>query len=665
MHRDGVGDLQLVQVFCRVKQAAVIHPHHHGAVAHVDGFHNADITVIGSHALLPANAVPDDLVVVPHLHHLIAHPEHPGGALELGLALLLRVEQVLQLHIQRLGAGGSQLGGAEHLNIPDRVKAITPGQTGGDKIAHQFLRRIAVRFQKEEIVCLTALLQRLTADDVVGVLHNKAAFGLPEDLVQADGGHQPGADDLAQNVAGPHAGQLVGIAHHNNAAAVPQGCNERLKQLHIHHTHLIQNDHIAFEQVLVIVDKADHAAGVVHLQQAVDGRGLAAGQFTQPFGRTARGGTKRHPVGLMFQQLQDGVDRSGLTGAGAAGQHKAVFGHGLADGFPLQGRIGKALGQLQHLNVFIKVPHRLLFPLRQQGQPVGNGLFCFQQVRQIDIRHRLQHLYAKLPGLNAVVQRTGQLFGRLLDEVGCRVQQLRTGQAGVAVARVVAQGAQKRCFQPLGAVPFHVVILCNAVRMTEIQLQGFPTEQIRVLGDGLHGTGAKDAEHLHGAAGADLELRQIGDQLPHSEHPLELLLDAVGLVCRDAGDQGELGGVVGDHLQRRRAEFIDDLIGRARPNIRQGAAGKEGVYRFQILRHIGLALLGVELAAIGSVVLIFTAADHALARMELAHDPAHHGDRAAAGNFKHRVAVIRVLVDNVLHRSLDLFQLHAPHPLVT
>ena len=665
MHRDGVGDLQLVQVFRRVEQAAVIHPHHHGAVAHVDGFHNADITVIGSHALLPANAVPDDLVVIPHLHHLIAHPEHPGGALELGFALLLRVEQVLQLHIQRLGAGGSQLGGAEHLNIPDRVKPIAPGQAGGDKIAHQFLCRIAVRFQKEEIVCLAALLQRLTADDVVGVFHNKAASGLPEDLVQADGGHQPGADDLPQNVAGPHAGQLIGIAHHDNAAAVPQGCNERLKQLHIHHTHLIQNDHIAFEQVLVIVDEADHAAGVVHLQQAVDGRCLAAGQFTQPFGRTARGSTKCHPVCLMLQQLQDGVDRSGLTGAGAAGQHKAVFGHGLADGFPLQGRIGKALGQLQHLDVFIKVPHLLLLPLRQQGQPVGNGLFCFQQVRQIDIRHRLQHLYAKLPGLNAVVQRTGQLFGRLLDEVGCCVQQLRTGQAGVAVARVVAQGAQKRCFQPLGAVPFHVVILCNAVGMAEIQLQGFPTEQIRVLGDGLHGTGAKDAEHLHGAAGADLELGQIGDQLPHSEHPLELLLDAVGLVCRDAGDQGELGRVVGDHLQRRRAEFIDDLIGCARPDIRQGAAGKEGIHCLQILRHIGLAFLGVELAAIGGVVLIFTAADHTLARMELAHDPAHHGDRAAPGNFKHRVAVVRVLVDNVLHRSLDLFQLHAPHPLVT
>ena len=131
------------------------------------------------------------------------------------------------------------------------------------------------------------------------------------------------------------------------------------------------------------------------------------------------------------------------------------------------------------------------------------------------------------------------------------------------------------------------------------------------------------------------------------------------------GHLREPGRVVGDHLQRRRAEFIDDLIGRARPDVRQRTAGKEGIHCLQILRHIGLAFLGVELAAIGGVVLIFTAADHTLARMELAHDPAHHGHRAAAGNFKHRVAVVRVLVDNVLHRSLDLFQLHAFHPLVT
>ena len=162
MYRDGIGDLQLAQVLCRVDQPLVIHAHHHGAIPRVDALHNADVAIVGTHALLPANAVPDDLVIIAHLHHLIAHAEHPGGALQLGLARLFRVEQVLQLHVQCLCAGRAKLGGAQHLNVPDRIEAVAARQAGGDQITHQPLGRIAVRFQKEEVVGLTALLQRFT-----------------------------------------------------------------------------------------------------------------------------------------------------------------------------------------------------------------------------------------------------------------------------------------------------------------------------------------------------------------------------------------------------------------------------------------------------------------------------------------------------------------------
>ena len=404
---------------------------------------------------------------------------------------------------------------------------------------------------------------------MVGVLHDQAALCLPEDLVQAHGGHQPGADDLAQNIAGADAGQLVGITYHDNAAAVAQRCDQGLKQLHIHHAHFVQNDHIALEQVLVVVDKADHAAGVVHLQKTVDGAGLTAGQLTQPFSRAAGGRTQGHPFRLIFQQLQNGVDGGGLAGAGAAGEHKAVLGHGFADGFLLQGRIGKALRQFQNLNVFIQPVGGILAPFCQHGKPGGNVLLGFQQVGQINIRCAVKQLHPQFFGADALVQRSSQLFRRLMDKIGCRFQQLGARQAGVAVARVVAQGAQQGRFQPLGAVAFHVVILGNAVRVAEIQLQRFAAEQIGICRNGLHGPGAEGAEHLHRAARADLELRQIGDQLPHAEHPLELLLDAVGLVRRDAGHLREPGRVVGDHLQRLGTEQVDDLIRRLGPDVRQ------------------------------------------------------------------------------------------------
>ena len=498
---------------------------------------------------------------------------------------------------------------------------------------------------------------------MVGVLHDEAPFGLPEDLIQADGGHPLGADDLAQDVAGADAGQLVGIAHHQDAAAVPQRRDEGLKQLDVHHAHLVEDDDIALEQILVVVDEADHAAGVVHFEQAVDGGGLPAGQLAQPLGRTARGSAESHPLGLMFQQLQDGVHGGGLAGAGATGEDEAVLGHRLADGLFLQRCIGKALGQLQYLDVLVQVADGLLLPLGQQGQPVGDVLFGGQQVGQVDVGCALKHPDAEFVRFDALVQCFGQLFRRLVDEMGGRFQQLRTGQAGVAVARIVAQSAQKSSFQPLGAVPFHVIILGDAVGVAEIQLQRLAAEQIGVGGDGVHGAGAEHPEYLHRAAGADLKLGQIGDELPHPEHPLELLLDAVGLVRRDAGDGGQLGRVVRNDLQCLCPELVEDLRGRARSDVGQRAAGEEGVDGFQILGHVGLALLRVELAAIGGVVFILAAADDALACMQLPHHAAHHREDAAAGDFKDGVAVVRIFVDDVFDRTLDLFQflLHRLH----
>ena len=138
---------------------------------------------------------------------------------------------------------------------------------------------------------------------------------------------------------------------------------------------------------------------------------------------------------------------------------------------------------------------------------------------------------------------------------------------------------------------------------------------------------------------ADLELRQIGDELPHTEHPLELLLDAVGFIRRDAGDPGQPGGVVGDDLQRLSAEHINDLIRSSCADIRQGTAGQKGIHRFQILGHIGLAFLRVELAAIGGVVFVPAAADDAFACVQLAYDAADHREHPAAGDLEHHIAL--------------------------
>ena len=156
--------------------------------------------------------------------------------------------------------------------------------------------------------------------DAVGVFHDHALILLAEDAGQANGGHHPAANHLAEDVARAHAGQLIRVAHHDNAAAVLQGGQQALEELGVHHAHLIQHHHIALEQVFLVVDEAQqmNLGVIVHLQQPVDGLGLLAGELAQPFGGPTGGRAQSHPIRLILEQGQNGVHGGGLAGTGAA-----------------------------------------------------------------------------------------------------------------------------------------------------------------------------------------------------------------------------------------------------------------------------------------------------------------------------------------------------------
>jgi len=68
----------------------------------------------------------------------------------------------------------------------------------------------------------------------------------------------------------------------------------------------------------------------------------------------------------------------------------------------------------------------------------------------------------------------------------------------------------------------------------------------------------------------------------------------------------------------------------------------------------------------GGMVFVPAAADDASARVQLAYDAADHREHTAAGDLKHHIAVIRVLVDDILYNAFDLFQLlvHQLHLLL-
>ena len=107
------------------------------------------------------------------------------------------------------------------------------------------------------------------------------------------------------------------------------------------------------------MDKTYIAAAVIHFQQAVDGRSCVPGQFAQPLGCAACGGTECHAVIQGLVQAQNCVDRRRLAGAGAAGQHHHAAGQCQLDGLLLQRRVLKALGHFQHADI--------LHPVKRAG----------------------------------------------------------------------------------------------------------------------------------------------------------------------------------------------------------------------------------------------------------------------------------------------------------
>ena len=90
--------------------------------------------------------------------------------------------------------------------------------------------------------------------------------------------HLAAADEVGEEVARPHGGELVGVAHQDEAAVVAQGGQEGPHEGHVHHGGLIHDDGVGGEGFVLVVGK-DELPGVLvelGLQQPVDGGGLGA-----------------------------------------------------------------------------------------------------------------------------------------------------------------------------------------------------------------------------------------------------------------------------------------------------------------------------------------------------------------------------------------------------
>ena len=144
---------------------------------------------------------------------------------------------------------------------------------------HELRGRAAA--QEEAVAVLCGQNRQLAAVDGVGVHDDEALPGLPENFRQADGRDDAAADEVGKQVARADARQLVRVADEHKAGLLRQRLEQTVHEQHVDHGHLVHDDGVAFQR-LVLIAGEEHLAVFgrdLRLEQAMDGRGVAAGQL--------------------------------------------------------------------------------------------------------------------------------------------------------------------------------------------------------------------------------------------------------------------------------------------------------------------------------------------------------------------------------------------------
>ena len=76
----------------------------------------------------------------------------------------------------------------------------------------------------------------------MGIHNDKALARLPENFGKAYHGHPARGDQITENIPRPYARELIGITHKHDTTPKGNGIEKTIKQLHIHHRHLVYDN---------------------------------------------------------------------------------------------------------------------------------------------------------------------------------------------------------------------------------------------------------------------------------------------------------------------------------------------------------------------------------------------------------------------------------------
>ena len=159
---------------------------------------------------------------------------------------------------------------------------------------------------------------------------------LSEDLRQHNRVKKPRINNILEHISRTDTRQLVYVTHQDQPCSGYDCFQQRVHQRDIDHRHLIDDDHIRLERILLIPFKASisfHTA--VQFQHAVNRARLKSGRLTHTLRCASRRCRKEDIHAFRFKIFNDRIDRCCLSGSRSTGDHKHTVSDCFLDRFHL------------------------------------------------------------------------------------------------------------------------------------------------------------------------------------------------------------------------------------------------------------------------------------------------------------------------------------------
>ena len=490
----------------------------------------------------------------------------------------------------------------------------------------------------------------------MGIADNGRLLCLSEHLPEGDDRNDLAADQIAEHIARPHRGKLIGIAHHDKAGARAERRQQRPHELQIHHGHLVHDDSICLQRFFLPLLEGGGARLLVpaHAKAAMDGLGISARHLTHALGSATRGRQQQHIQSHALQHRENAADSGGLARAGTARQQQHAFLCRERHRFLLGGGIGYALLLFHLRKDAVHILSRSRRAAEQQAQLLRHIGLRLKHLIEIAGAHICHLPLDHLMPLDESIQCQLHLFPPHVNELGSCRDELLPWQEYVSVVLIMTELKQHRAAQPLLRIPGEAEGKGNLIAAGKIHAAILRRQQVGVILHPLQRIRAEAFIQLHTHRHRQLVATEKFHQPLHAHAAPKALCDLPRPLGSDTLDAGEALRLFRNDGKALDAEAGNDLLCRGGTDALDGTGGKVMLDLLFLLRQKALRLLRFELRTMLGMLLPNADSGKPLP-LHNARNAAHHCRQFSRFLHKaqHSIAVLLVAENDLHHRSLD------------